>query len=104
MAILNMGGSGSSRFYQEVITGTGEAVFLSDDVNTISIGIIPAAGAGGKAQYSLSPKSVLEASAGTWRDWPSGVVTVTTDDTIIGPVTAVRGVASTGTIKLEVVG
>ena len=92
-------------FYQgQITTGdTGPAVYIPDSANTISIGLVPAGGASGKIQYTLSPPSVVEAGSATWRDWPSAVVAATTDDVLIGPVTAVRGVSSSGNITLEVV-
>lgn len=103
---LTLHNSRSNQGYSETIANglTGAAVYIQDEMQSVSVGIIPAGGASGKAQYTLSPGSAVEAGTATWRDWPAGVVAATTDDTLIGPVTAVRGVSAAGNVTIEIVG
>jgi hypothetical protein len=61
---------------------------------------------GGKAQVTTSPKANIDAGTETWQDWPRGTVTGTYSDVLVGPVTALRFVSSTGAtaaISCEVV-
>jgi hypothetical protein len=84
---------------------TGPAVYIPKEIEAVvSVGLVPAGGASGKVQYTLSPPAAVEGATATWRDWPGGVVTETTDDVLVGPVTAVRAVSSSGDVTLEVVG
>lgn len=67
---------------------TGPAVFIPDDINIITVGLVPSGGASGKIQYTLSTPVAIDAATATWRDWPSGAVVVVTDDVLTGPVKA----------------
>jgi len=53
-------------------------------------------------QFSTSTETEVNANGGTWQDWPTGNVTATTSDTLIGRVTAVRARAVTAAGVLEV--
>ena len=99
-------GGGRGQYFQgTVATGqTGAPVYTNDAVGPVSVGLVPAGGASGKVQYTLSPAAAVAGATATWRDWPSGVVTETTDDVLTGPVTAVRAVSVSGNVTLEVVG
>ena len=57
----------------------------------------------GKFQFTCSPDANVIAGTAVWTDWPKGVVTGTDYDTLLGPVTGLRGVSSAGEIKIEVV-
>lgn len=83
---------------------TSAPLFLPDRQHAISVGLVPAAGASGKVQYTLSPTAAVDAGTATWRDWALGVVSTVTDDILQGPVTALRGVSASGSVTLEVVG
>ncbi len=106
MPTLTRAGTITSHYYKgNVLDGvTGPVVLIPDGIRTLSVGIVPIDGGSGKVQYTLSSPADVEADAATWRDWPSGVVSAVTDDTLTGPVTAVRAISASGEIRLEVVG
>jgi hypothetical protein len=57
----------------------------------------------GKVQFTTSPDANVAAATATWQDWPNGTITGNSSDSIISPVTAVRGVSVSGEIVFEVV-
>lgn len=70
----------------------------SDD--RISVVCIPAVGATGKIQYTLSSVANVEAGSAIWIDWPSGNVTAATGYAINGPVTALRCINVAGAFSV----
>lgn len=57
----------------------------------------------GKVQFSTSQVADIDAGSATWQDWSKGVISATASDVTDGPITAVRGVSSSGSVTLEVV-
>jgi len=57
----------------------------------------------GKIQYTTSLDTAVSAGTATWQDWPKGTVTGTASDSLIAPVSAVRGVSVSGAITVEFV-
>lgn len=91
---------------KEILTAgeTGEPMFLpgeSGKVESWLVGLAITTG-NGKIQYSISPRDNVLAGSGVWRDWDNGVVSSSNDD-VFYPVTAVRGVCTSGAIIVEVV-
>lgn len=88
--------------YQSIpTTENGDPVLSYGAGRRMTVSCLP--GTSGKIQYTTSlPTSVAQGTA-TWFDWARGTVTVATTDTIEGPVTAIRGVAVSGTLEIEVV-
>lgn len=56
-----------------------------------------------KIQYSTSSDADVAADTATWIDWPGGNKTGTYSDTILAPITAIRGVSVSGEITFEIV-
>ena len=56
----------------------------------------------GKIQVTTSPVANVMAGTETWQDW-GGVTTGIGSDVIISAVTAVRGVSTSGEVKVEFV-
>ena len=54
----------------------------------------------GKIQFTTSPEASITAGTETWQDW-DGVTTGTGTDVLIAPVTAIRGVSTSGEVKVE---
>jgi len=63
--------------------------------------IIPGASTG-KFQFTTSPDADVLADTAIWQDWPNGNTTSTFSDSLLAPVTAVRGVSVSGNIDIEV--
>lgn len=59
------------------------------------------AGNDAKVQYSISTVTAVEDGTATWHDWPAGVITTKTSDSIAGAVTALR-LVSTGSSAWEI--
>jgi len=57
----------------------------------------------GKVQTSTSVDSAVAAGTATWVDHPDGVQTGNWTDVIVGPVTGIRAVSSSGEITFEAV-
>ncbi len=56
----------------------------------------------GSVQYSVSLVSEVRAGTATWDTWARGTVSATATDIPEGPITAVRGVSTSGAVTLEV--
>lgn len=98
-------GAASHGFQETIASGqNGTAVYVPDNISVVSVGLVPAGGATGKVQYTLSGAEAVEAGTATWRDWAKGNVTATADDVLLGPVTAIRGVSVSGNVTVEMVG
>lgn len=82
---------------------TGVSVFIpSISVPTkVTCTVNPAGSA--KMQYSTSSLASVKAGTGTWQDWPLGAIAVITSDSLISPVTALRGVSVTGSVTIDII-
>ena len=69
---------------------------------TVTCTIIAGANTG-KIQFTTSPDADVIADTANWQDWPNGDTSGTYSDSIISPVTAVRGVSVSGNITIEIV-
>jgi len=56
-----------------------------------------------KMQYTTSPLADVEADTAVWQNWPIGDVTVITSDSLVSPVTALRGVSVTGAVTIDII-
>jgi len=91
----------NTRYLTQVLTSgeTGTALLLWTGKATVTC--IPSGT--GKIQYTTSPPSAVLAGTANWIDWSRGSVTISCSDLIEGPVSAVRGVSSSGALTVEVV-
>jgi len=92
--------------YSETINSgtTGNYIILPDGAGKMQVwevALILSAGQSGKVQYTISQKSSIVAGAANWFDWGAGTVTVSTN-TALENVTGIRGISSSGNIKIEV--
>jgi len=61
------------------------------------------AGAGtGKFQHSTSTVASVEADTAVWIDWDAGDTTLSVSDTLMAPVTALRGVSVSGEVTIDI--
>ena len=92
--------------YEETIATslTGDDVIIpaSPQVKRVTCTIIASTNTG-KIQVSTSSNSKIVAGTAVWQDWANGVTTGTYSDVVVGPITGVRGVSSTGEISIEIV-
>ena len=89
---------------EQLLTGVTSNPVIIPPLNGQPVTCTMIAGANtGKFQFTTSTDAKVAAGTATWQDWPYGVVTGTVSDMLIGPVTAVRGVSSAGTINFEIV-
>lgn len=91
------------RYSGSVTTGNASIILLPSrrPDRKVSVGVVPNS-ATASVQHSLSTAALVEAGTATWRDWAAGDVTAAADDTLIGPVTALRIASSGGTTAVEV--
>ena len=57
----------------------------------------------GKFQFTTSSDAAVFADTATWIDWPLGAVTGSQYDVLTSQVTGLRGVSTSGEIKIEIV-
>ena len=95
--------NGQYRNEQNVSAATSLAVLCTDDKNVLTVGLVKETTGTGKIQFTLSSASSVIAGTAVWIDWPAGSVTATTVDRILGPVTAVRAIVSSGVLRFYVV-
>ena len=91
--------------YKETIAdeATGTSVIVHPFLTNRRLTCTLIAGAStGKIQFSTSPVAEINAGTATWQDW-LGVTTGTGSDVLVGPVVAVRGVSTSGEVKVEFV-
>ena len=89
---------------EELLTGVTSDPVVIPPLNGQPVSVTMIAGANtGKIQFTTSTDAKVAAGTATWQDWPSGVVTGTVSDTLISPVTAVRGVSDAGTVDFEII-
>lgn len=79
-------------------------VLLARELLPATVAVHPAPGATARVEYTLAPQGEVEAGSGAvrWLPWPPGDVAAATFDTITGPVSALRCVASGGDVDWEV--
>lgn len=91
-------------YKEEMTSGTNSDPIAIPPLNegvSVSVSFISAGGVG-KIQFTTSPDSVLNTSA-VWQDWPLGSNSTTFSDILIGPVTGLRLVRTSGTIGIEII-
>lgn len=90
--------------YTEVIGdgNNGETILIPPGKDNITCTIIAGANSG-KFQFTTSSDNAVLAGTANWVDWYKGAVTGTDYDVLNGPVTALRGVSTSGAITIEVV-
>jgi len=84
---------------------TGPSVIIppmGNEGGVITCTIIPG-GNSGKIQFTTSTDAKVAADTAVWQDWPKGNVSTTESDSLLGPVTAVRGVSASGAIDIEII-
>jgi len=83
---------------------TSAPVLLAREILPATVAVHPAAGATGRIEYTLAPRADVEAGLATvkWLTWPVGDTTIPAADIIEGPATAVRCVATGGSVDWEV--
>ena len=97
VANVKDGGVKAVAFEREVtLSSAGNSVWIlvPDDVQQISVTVIPTSGASAKVQTTIDPIAVVKSGAGiTPVDWDAGLITETTQD-VASPITAFRLVQS----------
>ena len=90
--------------YTEVIGdgNNGETILIPPGKDNITCTIIAGANSG-KFQFTTSSDSAVLAGTATWIDWSKGEVTGTAYDALNWPITALRGVSTSGAITIEIV-
>lgn len=90
--------------YTEVIGdgNNGETILIPPGKDNVTCTIIAGANSG-KFQFTTSTDAKVLDGTATWIDWYKGEVTGTDYDVLNGPVTALRGVSTSGAITIEVV-
>ena len=89
---------------EELLTGVTSDPVIIPPTNGAPVTVTMLAGANtGKIQFTTGSDAAVAAATATWHDWPLGVITGSDSDTLLGQVTAVRGVSSAGTVNFEVV-
>jgi hypothetical protein len=103
MAIVNISGTKGHSYQETIATGTNGDSVIVHPLNGKPLTCTLIAGAGtGKIQFTTSSEAAVIAGTATWQDW-EGVTTGTGSDVLIGAVTAVRGVSTSGEVKIELV-
>jgi hypothetical protein len=103
---MNLIGRIGYNYTEEISDGSnGETLFINPIRNiTGSVTCTLICGSNtGKVQFTTSSTDDISAETETWQDWPFGTITGTFTDSLLNPVTAIRGVSVSGDIKLEVV-
>ena len=92
--------SPTSQFKQITVTaGTTSAPYWFRSGIQCSVTAIPGASGTMLVQYTTSPQNAV---AINWVNWPSGTVSATTSDSLLGRVTGVRATATTSDGTLEI--
>lgn len=80
-------------------------ILIQTDVRSVSCGVrIVGQNSKGRIEYTLSPINEISEGNAFWMSWPDGDVAVSTDNLLMGPVTALRAVCTAGAIGFEFVG
>ena len=77
------------------------SVIIPNGVNAISASIIITTGVG-KLQFTTGTQAELDGDTADWMDWTAGDVTNADDSTTFNPVSGVRLVRTSGTVKMTV--
>jgi hypothetical protein len=104
--IINMTNTGINQNSSFDLTSgeTSDTLVIRHTENTLSMAIHPNPTGAGKFQFTLSSIEKIKADTALWVDWSKGNVNVTTTDILMGPVTGIRVVCSSGDVIAEVVG
>ena len=100
-------GTGLGYTYLETVgdglTGDAVVIFpLKVGSKRVTVTMINGANTG-KIQFSTSSDALVSAGTATWQDWPKGAITGTDSDSLVGQVTALRGVSTSGEVKYEII-
>ena len=102
MAIVNIIGKQGYAYQETIASGNGDSVIVHP-LNGKPLTCTLIAGSNtGKIQFTTSSEAAVIAGTATWQDW-EGVTTGTGSDVLVGAVTAVRGVSTSGEVKVELV-
>ncbi len=87
-------------YHSETVTdATSEPLVIPSLGREAAVAVMP--GTDALVQFTLSGYDAIAAGTATWHDWPSGTVTTTTTDGVVGNVSALR-LVSTGASDGEV--
>ena len=78
------------------ITTVAGVIDLSTFPNPYTVTLLPGSGNTAQVEYSTTPTAVLSPASATWHLWPSGIVSLITNDTFLGKLTALRITRVTG--------
>lgn len=93
-------------YSEELAAGTeSEAIKIPplDQGAYVAASLIVATTGVGKIQFTTSPDDEVANDSPVWQDWPLGEVSITSSDTLVGPVTALRLARTSGTVGIEIV-
>lgn len=86
--------TGLDHHKETIVAGTpGATLLIHGDSGKASVGVAPGGGGTMRVEFTLSP--LADISAAVWVPWANGDVATNKADTLDGPVTAVRGIATT---------
>jgi len=80
--------------HEIVFAGTSDPIRISAGPASISAAIHPASGTA-RVEFTLSHPGLVAAGTARWISWPKGDVSISTADSLISSVTAIRGVCTT---------
>jgi len=101
--MINISGKRGYAYQETIADGdNGESVVVHPTPVTGLTCTLIAGSNDGKIQFTTSPIANIEAGTATWQDW-DGVTTGNGTDVLVGPVTAVRGVSTSGEVTVEFV-
>lgn len=94
----------SYEYAETIATGeTGDVVIIPGLPAGKNITVTLIAGANsGKIQYTTSMDSAVLAGTAVWQDWDNGVSSGSLTDVFVSVVSAIRGVSTSGEIKIEI--
>jgi len=108
MALRNLKKRLTGRGYEYTETiadgDNGNTILIPGNFNNVRISCTLIAGSNtGKFQFTTSLDTNIKAGTETWQDWPLEDSTGTVSDSLISPVTGLRGVSVSGEVTIEVV-
>ena len=93
-------------YYKEIVpSGNGETVLIKPNAKgQYAVSVAIEAGSNtGKVQYTIDTEEEIQAGTEVWYDWPKGNISGNAIDSLISPVSAIRGVSISGSIILKVI-
>ncbi len=86
---------------ESIASGNGTAIMLPVVDRPVTLTLVAGANTG-KFQHTTSLPSLVIAGTAVWEDWSQATDTGTVSDYIVSPVTAIRGVSTSGAIAIQV--